>query len=129
MSNKEQAMPVNKTKSILLVEDDDSLRLALRDYLLNAGYHVQVASDGVGAIKLMLDSPEDKAADLIVTDYRMAVFGGDYWVRFLETYCKNIKVIVTSGYLQPDFPIPYRVIFKPFEFGDMARAIASELNE
>ena len=115
--------------SILLVEDDDSLRLTLREYLKNAGYQVQVASDGVGAIKLMLDNLPDSAVDLIVTDYRMAVFGGDYWIRFLEKYCKDIKVIVTSGYLQPDFPIPYEVIYKPFEFNDMAQEIAAELKK
>ena len=116
-------MSDKKDFAILLVEDEDSLRLALRDYLKEAGYLVHVASDGVGAIKLMLDSP----IDLIVTDYRMAVFGGDYWIRFLDRYCRDMKVIVTSGYLQPDISIPYRVFFKPFDFEDMAKAIAEQL--
>ena len=116
-------MPEKKSYTILLVEDEDSLRLALRDYLKESGYQVQVASDGVGAIKLMLDS----SIDLIVTDYRMAVFGGDYWIRFLDRYCRDMKVIVTSGYLQPDITIPYRVFFKPFDFEDMTKAIAEEL--
>lgn len=117
-------MTETRSYSVLLVEDDDSLRLALRDYLKKAGYQVQVASDGVGAIKLMLDNH----IDLIVTDYRMAVFGGDYWIRFLEKYCKEMKVIVTSGYLQPDFPIPFSVIDKPFEFSHIAKAIAAQLD-
>ena len=108
---------------ILLVEDDDFLRLALRDFLKEKGYEIHVASDGVGAIKLMLDN----SIDLIVTDYRMAVFGGDYWIRFLERHCRNMKVIVTSGYLEPDFSIPYKIIHKPFEFSDMAQVIAAEL--
>lgn len=118
-------MAEDQKYSILIVEDNDSLRLALRDYLVQAGYKVHVASDGVGAIKLMLDGH----IDLIVTDYRMAVFGGDYWIRFLERYCKEMKVIITSGYLQPDFPVPYKVIYKPFEFVEMAEAVTAELNQ
>jgi len=36
---------------VLIVEDEDSIRLTLRDYLKSKGYPVVVASDGVGAIK------------------------------------------------------------------------------
>jgi DNA-binding response OmpR family regulator len=40
---------------ILIVEDEDSIRLTLRDYLKKKNHEVIVASDGVGAIKQMLD--------------------------------------------------------------------------
>ena len=56
---------------ILVVEDEDSIRLTLRDYLRKKGHEVIVASDGVGAIKQILDHP----VDLVVTDYRMDILG------------------------------------------------------
>ena len=63
---------MNSSYTILIVEDEDAIRLTLRDYLKKKGYEVLVASDGVGAIKLMLDNE----VDLIVSDYRMNVLGG-----------------------------------------------------
>jgi CheY-like chemotaxis protein len=67
---------------ILVVDDEDAIRLTLRDYLRKKGYEVLVASDGVGAIKQLLDYN----IDLIITDYRMDVLGGDYWVKFIKKY-------------------------------------------
>ncbi len=100
---------------ILIVEDEDSIRLTLRDYLRRKGHEVVVASDGVGAIKQILDN----TVSVIVTDYRMDVFGGDYWIRFLREFCRDRHVIITSGFLQPEFPIPFPVVYKPFDFADL----------
>ena len=104
---------------ILVVEDEDSIRLTLRDYLRKKGHEVLVASDGVGAIKLILDHP----VDLIVTDYRMDILGGDYWIRFLKQFCPDKKVVITSGFLQPEFPIPYPVVYKPYDYSDLEHMI------
>ncbi len=108
---------------LLVVEDEDSIRLTLRDYLSKKGYQVFVASDGVGAIKQLLDN----AIDLIISDYRMDILGGDYWVRFLKKYCTDKKVIITSGFLRPEFPITFPVIYKPFDYSDLERAIEETL--
>ena len=105
---------------ILVVEDEDAIRLTLRDYLRKKGYDVLVASDGVGAIKQLLDYE----VDIIVTDYRMDVLGGDYWVKFLKKYCPDKKVIITSGFLRPDFHIPFEVIYKPFDYSALEARVA-----
>ena len=44
-------MPEKVKNYILLVEDEDSVRLTLRDFLQKKGYSILVASDGVSAIK------------------------------------------------------------------------------
>lgn len=105
---------------VLLVEDDDDIRLSLRDYLKARGFTVLVSSDGVGAIKILLDTK----VDVIVSDYRMDIFGGNYWIRFLNTFCSTLDVIITSGYLKPDFKIPYPVVYKPFDYAEMAAMLA-----
>lgn len=110
--------------SILLVEDEDSIRLSLRDFLKRKGYDVLVASDGVGALKQLLD----RKVDFIVTDYRMDILGGDYWIKFLKKYCTNIKVIITSGFLKPEFPIPFPVLYKPFSYAELESMIANSLS-
>ena len=108
---------------ILVVEDEDSIRLTLRDYLVKKGYEVLVASDGVGALKQLLDYE----VDLIVSDYRMDVLGGDYWIKFLRKYCPATRIIITSGFLRPDFDIPFDVVYKPFDYGELEARIARAL--
>ena len=114
-----------ETPLVLIVEDEDSIRLTLRDYLKRKGHEVIVASDGVGAIKQILDHP----VDLIVTDYRMDILGGDYWLRFLREFCSDKKVIITSGFLQPEFPIPFPVVYKPYDYAELEALIRGTLAE
>lgn len=111
------------SRTVLIVEDEDGIRLSLRDYLSRRGYRVFVASDGVGAIKLLLDHE----IDLIVTDYRMEVFGGDYWIRFLEKYCPDLTVIIASAFLRPEYEIPFEVVYKPFDYADLEARIEQRL--
>lgn len=116
-------MEVKNEKIILIVEDEDAIRLTLRDYLRRKGYEVLVASDGVGAIKLLLDYD----VDIILTDYRMDILGGDYWIKFLRKYCPEKEVIITSGFLRPDFDIPYEVVYKPFDYSELELKVRSIL--
>ena len=108
---------------VLIVEDEDSIRLSLRDYLTKKGYRIVVASEGVGAIRQLLDYE----VDVIVSDYRMETLGGDYWIRFLRRYCSDIPTIVTSGFLQPDFRIPFPVLHKPYDYSELEAQICSAL--
>ena len=110
---------VGERGNVLLVEDEDGVRLTLRDFLQSRGYSVLVASDGVGAIKQILDH----SVDIIVTDYRMEVFGGDYWMKFLQQFCSDKEVIITSGFLRPEFSIPFEVLYKPFDYDRLASRI------
>jgi DNA-binding response OmpR family regulator len=110
---------------VLVVEDEDAIRLSLRDYLKLKGYEVLVASDGVGAIKLLLDHE----VDIVVTDYRMDILGGDYWIRFLERFCPELDVIITSGFLKPDFVIPFEVLYKPFDYIELEERVRARLKE
>jgi DNA-binding response OmpR family regulator len=110
---------------VLLVEDEDAIRLSLRDYLKLKGYEVLVASDGVGAIKLLLDHE----VDIVVTDYRMDILGGDYWIRFLERFCPELDVMITSGFLKPDFAIPFEVLYKPFDYIELEERVRARLKE
>ena len=109
--------------TILIVEDDDTVRLTLRDFLKQKDFDVLVASDGVGALKLLIDNEPS----LIVTDYRMNILGGDYWVRFLQRFCPDTPVFVMSGFLKPNFDIPYPVVAKPFDYGELAEKISDVL--
>jgi len=112
------------SRYILLVEDEDSIRLTLRDFLKQQGYNILVASDGVSAIKQILDYN----IVMIISDYRMQILGGDYWIKFLERYCSEKTIIITSGFLHPEFSIPFEIIYKPFDYYLIAERIKEHLN-
>lgn len=111
-----------ETTRILIVEDEDAIRLTLRDFLKSRGFEVYVASDGVGALKQLLDHE----VDVILSDYRMDVLGGDYWIRFLKTYCADKRVFITSGFVKPEFSIPFPVLSKPFDYSQVVKLIQSD---
>ena len=108
---------------VLIVEDEDTIRIPLKDYLTRVGFSVLVASDGVGAIKHLLDHP----VVAIVTDYRMDILGGDYWVRFLERFCPGLPVLVTSGFLKSDLKHPFEVLTKPYTFHELEEKLKQML--
>ncbi len=114
---------MEKIPTILFVEDDEDIRLCFRDFLEDKGYNIFVASDGVGAIKILTD----QEVDVIVSDYRMEILGGKYWIKFLHKFCKDMKIIVTTGYSNIASTVPFPVISKPFSFDKLEEEIINIL--
>ncbi len=68
-------------KSILVVDDDQSLRELLKLHLSSAGYSVTTASDGIEAGYAVLKEPPD----LIITDVNMPNMDGYQFVEALKS--------------------------------------------
>ena len=66
--------------SILVVDDDESIRDLLRLHLSAAGYDVQVAQDAISAGYMVLRSPPD----LIITDINMPHMDGFEFIAALK---------------------------------------------
>ena len=67
--------------SILVVDDDESIRDLLRLHLSAAGYDVQVAQDAISAGYMVLRSPPD----LIITDINMPHMDGFEFIAALKS--------------------------------------------
>ncbi len=78
-------------KTILVVEDDDTMRELLRLHLTTAGYAVRVAANGIEAGHAVLGL----TPDLIITDVRMPHMSGFELVEALkeDPAMRNIPVI------------------------------------
>ena len=68
-------------RSILLVEDDADVRMALRDFLEEEGFVVHTGRDGQHALQVLekIDVP-----DLILLDYKMPVMDGRQFLSLLR---------------------------------------------
>ncbi len=81
--------------SVLLAEDDRSLRRYLEIVLRRAGYEVTAAADGLEAMKAALSGE----FDVVVTDAVMPHLSGQELCRFLRTHPKlaRLPVVLLSG--------------------------------
>lgn len=85
--------------TILLVEDDESVRLVLRRSLAKEGYRLLEAENGASALEIV---ETGVGIDLVVTDVVMPVMGGYELATRLGQDHVGIKVLLISGYTQND---------------------------
>lgn len=113
----------NDLKTILVVEDDASLRSVIRLVLESRGYAVNLAVNGSDA----LDQMEASRPDLVLADVRMPVVDGRELLRRMRasSALRAIPVGLLSGdvdgargQVAADF-----VVIKPFEPAELVDAI------
>ena len=78
--------------TILVVEDNDFVRLQITSFLKDAGYNTLEASDGNEALDLM-----SKEISLAVVDVRMEPMGGFEFITLIQVEGYKIPVILATG--------------------------------
>jgi PAS domain S-box-containing protein len=122
------------SETILLVEDDASVREFAVDALNTLGYKVIWASNGQTAIDLIeSDSPN---IDLLITDIVMPEMNGEELAKRIKTIYPKLKIIFVSGYtdnhlLHDDGTLGEDVNFiqKPYSIEKLAKEIRHILQE
>jgi signal transduction histidine kinase len=88
--------PSGGNETILLVEDDASVRVLLRDALRKLGYRVVEAKQGLEAC--LLASQELDRLDLLLTDMVMPGMGGRELAQHLITIKPELRILFMSGF-------------------------------
>jgi CheY-like chemotaxis protein len=108
--------------SILVVDDDPSLRHVLVEAFMDAGYAVEQASDGLMALKQIAQ----RMPDLILTDVRMPQLDGIGLATTLAPHAPPIPIILMSAHPVPhDCVLPF--IRKPFTLEALLTQMARTL--
>jgi PAS domain S-box-containing protein len=84
------------TETLLLVEDEDAVRVLVRNVLREKGYRILEASRGEEALELA--GQYGGPIDLLVTDVVMPQMNGRELARRLADLLPQIKVLYISGY-------------------------------
>lgn len=84
--------------TILLVEDEDAVRLFTTRALTNKGYKVIQAPSGEEGLELFKENADD--IQLLITDVIMPIMDGPTLVRAAKEINNNLKVIFISGYAE-----------------------------
>jgi len=84
------------TETVLVVEDDDAVRMFTEAVLKAAGYDVLAASNGADALGLAGAAPG--TIHLLMTDVVMPVLGGHALAEQMRSLHPEARVLFTSGY-------------------------------
>jgi CheY-like chemotaxis protein len=122
----------DRQKSVLVVDDDPTVVKALKDSLVKAGFHVQVAHHGLQALQVI----KEHQPDLIILDILMPLLDGFRTARILkfDKRYKDIPIIVlTSRATNGERKIGEQVgadeyLYKPFRPPQVTNLVQRYLN-
>ncbi|MFW5741621.1 MAG: sigma-54-dependent transcriptional regulator [Myxococcota bacterium] len=112
-------------RRVLVVDDEENIRLVLRTLLRRTGYEVETASNGEEALKLV----ETFGPDFVLTDARMPKMGGLDLLSTLRAKQSDATVIVMSAYGNVDMALEaiklgaYDYVQKPFKNDEIVLAL------
>ncbi|RPI98566.1 MAG: response regulator [Chloroflexi bacterium] len=119
------------TYSILIVDDDMTIRNLYRMVLQNAGYVVDEVTNGAEALKFLISH----TPDVIIMDMLMPLLGGEAVIRRIRQMpaLQDVKIVVVTAYPRfvksAEFPQADRFLVKPVqadEFLDTIQAVLSQ---
>lgn len=114
---------------VLVVDDEENVRVTTAAILEQEGYDVQTASDGREA----LEAVERKHIDLVLTDLRMEDMDGMTLLHELQTRHPNVVTVVLTGYASIESSIDalrqgvYDYLVKPCMVEDLKRTVRRAL--
>jgi CheY-like chemotaxis protein len=112
-------------KTILVVDDDSSMRFLLKMLFESAGYQVVEAHHGAAALECL----KEAHPSLIVTDLMMPVMDGNQLIERLRSdpEMQSIPILATTARLADVAEPADAVLTKPFDpdkFLEVARSLA-----
>jgi PAS domain S-box-containing protein len=119
-------------ETILVVEDEESLRSVTREFLLNKGYQVIVAEDFQKALEASENNP--RHIDLLMTDVVLPGSSGPKLADRLANSRPEMKVLFVSGYTADALVhgdlhrTDFAFLSKPFSLNTLARKIRTILD-
>ena len=119
--------------SILIVEDEDAVRLFSARALRNKGYQVAEAPSGESALAVL--SEAESPFDLLITDVMMPQMDGATLIGKVRENWPDIRVICISGYAEDAMREkledvgPIHFLSKPFSLKQLAATVKDTLEE
>ena len=120
---------MEKSKEIMVVDDEAGIRALLSDALIQEGYNVTVAENGKDSLKQL----KKHRFDLLITDVNMPHLNGLELIRMMKKKGRKEKVILISGepvdknlFNKESVPV-FAQLTKPFRMNHLLDTVVSAL--
>lgn len=106
----------DQAKKILVVEDEQAMRISMFEILNHQGYQVSVAENGHMALEIVHKSP----VDLVISDIRMPEMSGLELLQKLKISSPDLPVVIVTGFASVDTAVEamkkgaFDYVLKPF---------------
>lgn len=118
------------SKTILLVDDEQSVRAIVVKILRRANYNVLEAEDGAAALRI--SDTHTGEIDLLISDMYMPGLRGPEVAQALAPKRPGLRVLFMSGYADQDsrsgVPAGANFLNKPFSGKELVTAVEAVLN-
>jgi CheY-like chemotaxis protein len=117
---------IDRPLTILLVDDEDIVRLGTAEMIRDLGHTVSEARNGAEALAMLADG---LIVDAVVTDYKMPRMNGAELARRLHQSHPDLPILIITGYTGTTDDVPRLPrLPKPFGQAEIAVALASLVN-
>jgi len=114
--------------TILAVDDEQHVRDVLSEMLETFGFEVETAGDGIEAIDIFRESPNEFCA--VILDMAMPKMGGAETLRRLREIRSDIPIIICTGYIEDqtfEGTGPSAFLQKPFRLATLMSKLEEAL--
>ncbi|MFP4381921.1 MAG: PAS domain S-box protein [Candidatus Sumerlaeia bacterium] len=121
------------SETVMVVDDEEAVRMVAEDILSTLGYRVVVACDGEEAVRIFQERPQ--SIDLVMMDMAMPKLNGRAAAKAMRMLRPDLKVLFSSGYNdsahmeileESGF---YHFLPKPFSMRDLQKAVRQVLDD
>lgn len=119
--------------NILIIDDEEVIRITANAILQNLGYQVFMAADGLSGINIYNELHD--SIDLIILDMILPGMNGKECFYELKKINSNAKIIISSGFSREEDLIELKeaglkaFIRKPFHTADLSLKISEVINK
>jgi two-component system, cell cycle response regulator CpdR len=116
---------------VLIVDDEESMRLLVARAVAMDGHDIATAADGTEALEILASA--DSAFELVLTDIQMPVMDGIALALTAARDFPDLTILLMTGYAEQRErasglnAIAHDVISKPFSVADIRTAVADAL--
>jgi|GEM_PF-502208 len=132
VNTKDDILIVPGNGTILVIDDEDVVRITANELLLEIGYTVLLAKDGHEGITVYKEHIEE--IDIVLMDMIMPVMNGRECFTRLKEINENIKVVFSSGFSKDEDIEAVKLmgakgfISKPYDIGNLSHVIKKTMD-
>ncbi|GAB4390733.1 MAG: hypothetical protein Kow0025_24760 [Thermodesulfovibrionales bacterium] len=118
-------------KRVLVIDDEEIVRISCRRALSPEGFEVDVAEDGLQGLSLL----RDRGYDVVLTDLKMPNMDGMEVLEHIKDVRPEAKVIVITGYSTVETAVKaikmgaFNYVEKPFTPDALVQAVREALDD